>query len=239
MMTRALMMLPLAATIGCGSDLVLPSAPGGAAPEGLQLSIVDGNGQIGTVGEELPEPLVVSVASGESPARGHRVAFLVSDPAAAGRLEPDTAVTDDDGYAVATWVLGTEPGHYQVVARLVASEPAPLQTAVFEASAVAGDPDTARAVSPTGQPGRKGQPAPDDPAIIVVDRFGNPVGGVDVVWEVTAGGGSVNSPVTSTGSDGRASVTWLLGSGIGVQKLNASVEGVHGSPVRFSAVVLF
>jgi hypothetical protein len=235
MTKRMLMMLPVAAALGCGGDLTIP----GPTSEGVQLSILDGNDQIGTVGEQLPKPLIVTVFSGGAPAEGHEVAFVVADPEAAGRLEPDTAVSGPDGKAVAQWVLGTQPGTYQVEARLVAGEPAAVSSAVFEASAVAGAPDTARAVSPLAQPGRKGQTVTDDPAVLVLDRFGNPVGDAAVSWEVTAGGGSVSTPVTTTGDDGLATVTWLLGDGIGVQKLVGSVEGAHGSPVRFSAVVLF
>jgi hypothetical protein len=74
--------------------------------------------------------------------------------------------------------------------------------------------------------------------VLVLDRFGNPVSGVDLDWDVTAGGGSVSDP-TPTGPDGKATVTWTLGLGIGVQKLTAAVSGVHGSPVTFTATVLF
>jgi hypothetical protein len=79
--------------------------------------------------------------------------------------------------------------------------------ALFEANAVAGEPDTVRAVSPVRQPGRLGRPVPEDPTVLVVDRFGNPVGGADVEWTVTAGGGAVSSPRTPTGADGKAAVT--------------------------------
>jgi len=227
--------LSLAAILGCGGDLALPTASG----EGVELSILGGNGQQGTVGQELPEPLVVGVESGGAPVEGHRVAFVVAGDPAAGRLDPDTAVTGPDGRAVARWVLGTEPGPHEVEARLVVSEPAPPPMAVFEASAVAGEPDTVRAVSPVSQPGRIGQPTPEDPTVIVVDRFGNPVGGAVVDWEVTTGRGSVSGPQTETGPDGKATVTWTLGPAIGVQKLRARVEGAHGSPVTFTATVLF
>jgi hypothetical protein len=227
--------LSLAAVLGCGGDLTLPTSSG----EGLDLSILGGNGQIGTVGQELPEPLVVGVESGGAPIEGRKVAFVVVGDPAAGRLNPDTAVTGPDGRAIARWVLGTEPGPHEVEARLVVSEPAPAPMAVFEASAVAGEPDTVRAVSPVSQPGRTEQPTPDDPTVLVLDRFGNPVGGAAVDWEVTAGKGSVSSARTETGTDGRSAVTWTLGPGIGVQKLRARVEGAHGSPVTFTATVLF
>lgn len=232
------LLLPALAALGCGGDLTLPSSPGGSSGEGVQLSIEDGNEQVGTVGQELPKPLIVKVESDGAPIQGQQVAFVMTNPETAGRLDPDTAVTGSDGLAITHWVLGTSPGPHAVEARLVVSEPSPPPSALFEASAVAGPPDTARALSPLAQPGRKEQPAPQDPLIIVLDRFGNPVDGAAVAWEVTAGGGSASGQ-TLTDQEGRATVTWLLGTGIGVQKLSAVVEGANGSPVRFSAVVLF
>jgi hypothetical protein len=226
--------LALTALQGCGGDLALPSQSG----DGVDLSIVDGNEQIGTVGQELPAPLVVSVKVAETPIPDHEVAFLVTGDPAAGRLEPDTAVTDENGEAVTHWVLGSKPGPHQVEAVLVVSDPAPPPSAVFEASAVADEPDTLRAASPESQPGRLGRPVAEPPVVLVLDRFGNPVSGVDLDWDVTAGGGSVSDP-TPTGPDGKATVTWTLGLGIGVQKLTAAVSGVHGSPVTFTATVLF
>ncbi len=233
--TFPLATISLAGMLGCGSDLSLPSG----TSEGLSLSIVDGNGQTGTVGQKLPEPLIVVVQSGGTPIRGHQIAFVVAGDPAAGRLEPDTAVTDDEGRAVTDWVLGSVPGTHEVEAKLVVTEPAPPPTAVFEASAVAGDPDTLRAVSPVSQPGRIGRPVPEDPTVMVLDRFGNPVVGAEVTWEVTSGGGTVSSPTSAADATGKAAVTWTLGIGIGVQKLTARVDGAHGSPVRFTATVLF
>lgn len=227
--------LSLAVSMGCGGDLALPTPSG----EGVDVAILGGNGQTGTVGQELPEPLVVSVESDGTPIAGRQVAFVVAGESAAGRLDPDTVVTGSDGRAIARWVLGSETGPHQVEARLVVSEPSPPPMAVFAASAVAGEPDTLRALSPVSQPGRVGQPTPEGPVVMVVDRFGNPVGGAGVDWDVTAGGGSVSSAQTSTGPDGNAAVTWTLGLGIGVQKLTARVEGAHGSPVTFTATVLF
>jgi hypothetical protein len=225
----------LALVLGCGDSLVLPTSSG----QGVELSILGGNGQTGTVGQELPEPLVVGVESAGAPIKGHRVAFVVAGDPAAGRLDPDTAVTGTDGRAIARWVLGSEPGPHEVEARLVVSEPAPPPTAVFEASALAGEPDTVRAVSPVSQPGRLGRPAPEDPTVLVLDRFGNPVGGVQVAWTVTAGRGEVSNAQTPTGSDGKAAVTWTLGLSVGVQKVTARVDRAHGSPVTFTATVLF
>jgi hypothetical protein len=233
--TSSLATISLAGMLGCGGDLSLPSATG----DGLSLTIVDGNGQTGTVGQELPEPLIVEVESGETPIHGQQIAFVVSGDSAAGRLEPDTAVTGEDGRAATRWVLGSVPGSHEVEAKLVVTDPAPPPTAVFEASAVAGDPDTVRAVSPVSQPGRIGRPVPEAPTVMVLDHFGNPVLGADVAWDVTSGGGTLSSPTTAADASGKATVTWTLGIGIGVQKLSARVDGAHGSPVMFTATVLF
>ena len=45
--------------------------------------------------------------------------------------------------------------------------------------------------------------------------------------------------ITETGADGTTTVTWTLGEQVGVQKLTAAVGPVNGSPVTFTALVLF
>ncbi len=224
----------LAGLAACGGDLALP-APSG---EGLALSIVDGDGQTGRVGEELPKPLVVSVNQGGAPAANHEVAFSIVSGPSGVRLDPDTAMTGDDGLAATRVVLGPELGAYEIEAALVVSEPEPPPTAVFEGSAVAGAPDTLRALSPLNQPGRRDEAVEDAPTVLVLDRFGNPVPGAEVEWVVTSGGGEVSGGAV-TDADGRASATWTLGDNRGAQKLEARVAGAHGSPVNFLALVLF
>jgi hypothetical protein len=73
----------------------------------------------------------------------------------------------------------------------------------------------------------------------VVDRFGNPVEGVPVAWQVTAGQGTVSEPISTTKADGTATVGWTLGNRIGVHKLTAAIGTVYGSPVTFTANVFF
>ena len=51
--------------------------------------------------------------------------------------------------------------------------------------------------------------------------------------------GSLSAETTPTGPDGAASVAWTLGSRAGVQQAQARMAGVTGSPVTFTAVVLF
>ena len=231
--SRPLLAALVVASLACGEDLALPD-PSGA---GLELSVVGGNGQTGTVGEQLTEPLVVKVAAeGGQPVSGRKVAFMVSG--GTGSFDPDTAESNDEGQAVARWVLGTAPGAQSGQARLVTDLEAP-PAAQFQASAVPAAPDTVRAMSPINQPGRRGEPLDSPLVVLALDRFGNPVPGVTVRWEVTVGEGVVSQEQTPTAADGTASVTWELGGRIGVQRVTASLDGASGSPVTFSATVLF
>jgi hypothetical protein len=229
---RRARLLALAALWGCGGDLALPTPSG----EGLALAAVDGNGQTGVVGEPLPRPLVVSVASGDEPVADYKVAFsIVQGPAGVG-LEPDTATTNNQGRATTRVTLGPDTGPYEISATLVVVEPPPA--AVFEGAAVAGRPDTIRAAAPLLQSGRRGEPVTDAPSVVQVDRFGNPAEGAEVRWQVTAGGGVVSGGTTADAA-GRATAAWTLGNGVGIQKVQASAEGASGSPIVFSAAVLF
>jgi hypothetical protein len=230
--TQRFLCFSLAALAGCGGDVTLPTPSG----EGVTLSIEDGIDQTGRVGEELPRLLVVSVKEGESPLEDQAVAFSIVSAPAGVTLEPDTAFTGEDGHAATQVLLGPEMGAYEITATLVVPDPPPA--AVFEGAAVAGAPDTLRALSPLNQPGRREEVVEDAPTVIVLDRFGNPVAGAEVEWEVTAGGGEV-SGATTADANGTATVTWTLGDARGAQKLADRVEGAHGSPLTFIALVLF
>jgi hypothetical protein len=222
--------------LGCGGDLTLPGSTG--AP-GLAVAVVNGDGQVGTVGEELPAPVVVEVKTDAGQAMpGRQVAFVVAQGAGAG-FEPDTVMTDPQGRAETRWVLGTAVGVYTAEARLVPDGESALPTAPLQATADPGAPDTVRAISSAIQPGNRGEPLPEPLAVLTVDRFGNPVAGAEVRWETSSGSGQVSAETTLTGSDGTTSVIWILGSRIGVQRATATVEHADGSPVTFSATVLF
>ena len=226
--------LTLVGLSACGADLTLPDS----TAAGLALAVVGGNGQTGTVGQALPNPVIVQVRTETGEPMGNReVAFAPADGEATS-FDPDTAVTDASGRAITTWVLGTAPGAYTAEARIVGPGDVPLPVPI-QAAAVAGSPDTIRAVSPAGQPGNRNQTLPDPLVVMVLDRFGNPVEGAEVHWEVTAGGGEVSGERVATAADGTSRVTWTLGEGIGLQKATAEVDGAAGSPVTFAAAVLF
>jgi hypothetical protein len=81
------------------------------------------------------------------------------------------------------------------------------------------------------------QPLPNSLIVLVTDDNGEPVEGVSVSWSAQ-GGGSVSASAVTTGSNGRASVTRVLGPTAGEQTTTASVTGLTGSPVTFSATAV-
>lgn len=235
LVARSALVFLLAGAVGCASDVLLPDPAAGNGP--VALTKFTGDQQTGTVGELLPDPLVVKVVVGDQPAPDRKVAFLLTEDPAAGSITPDTATTDSEGKAVVQWTLGTVPGDHLVVAQLVGDSA--TQIAEFRAAAKAGAPDTLSPGSVLAQPGRRKQAVGTAPVVRVVDRYGNPVPDVSVAWQVTAGQGEVGAPATMTDVDGKATVPWTLGDRIGVQKLTAAIGSVTGSPITFTVTVLF
>ncbi|HJR16191.1 MAG TPA: galactose oxidase-like domain-containing protein [Gemmatimonadales bacterium] len=101
------------------------------------------------------------------------------------------------------------------------------------------DPDAAAIAEAggNGQTGTVGLPLPSPLVVLVTDDEGNPVANVGVSWSAQ-GGGSVSAATVSTNSNGRASVTRILGPAVGQQTTTASVSGLQGSPVTFVATAV-
>jgi subtilisin family serine protease len=87
-----------------------------------------------------------------------------------------------------------------------------------------------------GQSAGTGSAVAVAPSVVVTDADNNPVSGVLVTFQVTAGGGTVDPPTpVNTNADGIASVTsWTLGSSPEPNSMSASATGVE-SPVIFHA----
>jgi hypothetical protein len=96
-------------------------------------------------------------------------------------------------------------------------------------------PTTIEASGGDGQNAPIGSVLPDSLSVLVTDASGHPVPGVTVAWSVLSGG-AVISPVSSvTNSAGVASAQLTLGPNEGAEQAEASVEGLSGSPVVFTA----
>ena len=188
-----------------------------------EIVVVDGNDQVGDVGTELTDPLVVRVVDAEGrPVREVGVAFELGDGADGGGLIPDTALTNANGLATSRWVLGGASGRQEVEAEVVGSSLA----VTFSAEA---ERDSALQLELTSGDEQTADPDAELPKPLVVrlvDDAGDGVPGRAVAWVVATGEGAATPPSSDTDADGFASTTWTLGPESGLQTLNAVVSGV-------------
>jgi len=148
-------------------------------------------------------------------------------------LDSDSSRTDADGTAHATLLLPERVGQSVIVARLPGSD---LQTRVV-VEAVAGPPARLVATEGTGLEAEVTDIVPGRPVVLVTDRAGNPVPGVEITFDAVTGGGSAAPSRIRTDSLGTASVMWRLGMEIGTQELRATIRGTE-TAVTFRANAL-
>jgi len=196
------------------------------------MAVVSGDKQTGTVGQALPQPLVIKVTDQSGAAvAGSTVSWSVST--GGGSVSAASNQTDGQGQAQVMWTLGHAAGanNNTAVARAAGL------TATFTASANAGQPAQLSIIGGNGQTGLVAQPLAQPLVVAVGDQYGNPNVNVSVAWAATSGGGSVSAASITTNAQGQASVTWTLGpdSGAGRDSAQASAPGLAGSPATFVA----
>lgn len=207
-----------------------------AAPQPRFLAaylIVSGNEQSGVVGQALPAPLVAkAVDSAGNPLPRQVVNFRVA--AGGGSVFAGAALTNDQGVAQDLWTLGTATADSQrVEVRAVdATTGQPHVYAVFTAVAHAGAPATVAKLSSDSLMAEKNAASAETIMVVVRDRYGNLVPGVDGTW--TPGSGSVTP--TATDSAGVATAIWTAGANAGITTLQVSFGSAPS--VQFRTEVL-
>jgi hypothetical protein len=174
-----------------------------------------------------PPPAVVVRDQNNTPMSGVTVTFAVT--AGGGSAAPTSAATDSDGVAsVTSWTLGAAAGTNTLTATVAELTPVTFTaTGVLVATSL-------EAASVTSQQAPAGTAVSQPPAVLVRDQNGNPLAGTNVTFTVTAGGGSVNPTVVTTGSNGVAQpLSWTLGTAPGTNTV--SVTAGELSPVTFNA----
>jgi adhesin/invasin len=202
-----------------GADPLVARFSATVAPAAAsRIAVADGNGQRAPAGSQLLNPLVVLVTD----EFGNPVAGVpVEWAAAAGRVDPGSSNTGDDGRASTMWTLGTSTGSQSVTAASGSLNGSP---ATFTAEATPGSPEDLTLVSGNGQSAAPGSPLPAPLVVRLVDQSGNGVPNRPVSWVVATGGGSVSPASSTTDPEGRASTSWTIGAG--ANTLNAVVSGV-------------
>lgn len=193
------------------------------------LTLTGGAGQSDTAAATLLPFVVTMVDRFGNLLEGKTVAW--SEVQGGGLLQPATAVTGPDGRAASTYQLPTQAGAVNVVAEAVGF---PV-TAVIGATVLPASPFALPSALGDAQSGVAG--ATLTPLqVSVVDRFGNPVPGAEVQWDITAGTGSLSSASSLSDATGWASVTLTLGATPGPVSVRASIA--NGAFLEFSATIL-
>lgn len=201
------------------------------------LQEVSGNAQKAQVGQMLPQPLVVRVTDKDGrPVYGIAVRFDVTF--GGGTLSDRTSLlidTNEFGEARVNWRLGPSAGPQTVRVSSSGLTGSPID---FRAEAVSGRAE--KMVIYSGQYG-SGDVGGNSPPVCVrvMDNSGNGVDGVEVLFELVRGTGSLSSsaavPVlqTTTREGGFACATVTFDQYTGWRQVRATSSGLRGSPVTF------
>lgn len=170
--------------------------------------------------------MVRAADQGDRPAANVLIRWTVIS--GGGQVTPEQSTTDADGLARTSFRLGNQLGVQTVHAEL-----AGVESVVFTATASSAPANQLSIQSGNHQTGTVGSVLAAPIAVKLTDPYGNPKPGVMVSFTVILGGGTVSSATALSGSQGIASVQWILGQGAGAQQVEAWVPGLP--PVEFDA----
>ena len=200
---------------GCNESV----APLDLAGPGTSFAIAGGDGQVGAVGDSLPQLLSVIVRDDSG-----RVVpgYAVSWSATAGTLSATADTTGNDGLAGVALTLPATPDTVEVTASIEGFPPVVFHAVSTAAMALA-DGD--------GQVGAVGTALPVALTVAMADFAGNPVPGYAVNWQTSAG--TITPAAPATDAEGMARATLTLPALPKVVSVTASAEGMPS--IQFSA----
>jgi plastocyanin len=211
----------LATLLGC-QEAVAPVPE----PRITVAQLAAGDGQTGLTGSTLQHQVQVRVRVDGVPAAGIPVAWSTTS----GLLSPSDGVTDPDGYASATWTLGTVPGQFEALATVAEAVDGSVTFRATVVPLIIVTVDPARDM----QVGEVARLLPDRLRVHVT-ADGEPARGYPVRW--TTSGGQLFTSAAGTDGQGDAEASWLLGTTAGSVVATASVDG-SGQAVQFTATAL-
>ena len=208
------------------------------------LIAISGNGQTGSIGSTLPQPLVVqAINSFGQPVPNVPITFAMNKSDGQLTAFPQqgrqiTVLSDANGQASATLQLGTRAGSGNN--QVLVTSPGFVGQIMFCSTSTAGSAAEIHDIAGEGQIGVIGQALPEPFVVVVFDSGGNPVAGVPVTFKVEQGGGTIDANSTATkitDSDGRASAVLVLAQEEGVNNnvVTASFDGFAGTSPAFVA----
>lgn len=206
-------------SLRCGGDggSVNPPAPG-------SVEIVDGNGQVGLVGQPLPDPLVVRVLDESgAPLAGVGVQWAAQG---GGSVSAAEVATGDDGLASVQRVLGPDPGEQATIATVSGAQGSP---ATFLATASDGETPLLALVTQPSPTAQSGVALAAQPAVQLKEPDGSNRAEADVpvTASLVGSGATLSGTLTrSTNASGVATFTDLVITGpAGSYSLRFSASG--------------
>jgi hypothetical protein len=192
------------------------------APPPSTMLLSGGDGQIGTVGALLPDPLQVQVLAPDGlGVPGVRVRFQALS---GGSVTDSVAITDDQGVARTTVRLGPTAG----VQVFEATSPL-LPPINFTANAQPGPPALITALAGSDQVDTVGRLLPQAFVARVTDAFGNARPGVPVTWTVVVGNGALSNASAVTNLSGIAFAEYTLGPVPTLHVIRVNITGLLAS----------
>ncbi len=224
--TIAALTWAVAGSISCKGDDLTPPGPAVAA-----IAELSGNGQVGRVGEQLSNPILVRLTdASNNPVKGARVRFIVTPASPGASVSPETATSGSSGEALTRWTLPTVAGTATIVAEVVGTSGLTVQ---FSATAAAIEPDTVAIMGGQDQAAPPLAQLPESLKVKVTDRYGNPVSGFRVTW-ASVGEGSISPVEAPSDAEGYAAAARTLGGGGPTSSSTATASGLKGSPLTFT-----
>jgi protocatechuate 3,4-dioxygenase beta subunit len=159
------------------------------------------NGQTGTIGQPLPQPIGVQVTDQS----GNPVANVVvtwTVLTGGGSVAAATSTTDGNGTARVIWTLGPDVGENTLRASIATGA-----SVTITATGVVTPTGLGRAITIVSGNGQTlGVNTISQPLVVqVTDQAGKPVAGAVVTWTVSAGG-TIGATSTTTDANGQTEV---------------------------------
>lgn len=220
---RTMKTIALVAALGaCGGS----DGPG-PGPQPASLAKQSGDNQVANAGSGITLEVIARDAS-NNPLAGVSVAWAAVS--GGGNVSSSSTQTNASGIASVTRNLSANAGAHTTSATvtglpvLTFNAVAQVQGAtLMTLSGGNAQADTVRVTLPIAY------------SVLVQNQTPAPVAGVVVNWNVTAGGGTVNNPTSTTNASGIATITHTFGNLAGNQSVQASVAGLGGSPITFTS----
>ncbi len=201
-----------------------------------QMALNGGDAQVGPATQALPTSLsIIAQDQNGTPVQGVTISWSAAN---GGSVNPTQSSSGANGVASTKWTLGPNAGNQTATATKTGLSGSPVAfhavaqiqgaTRLEEAPANSGNDQTDTVLATLPNPYR----------VLATNQDGAPVPGVAVNWTVSAGGGGVSAPMSTTDVNGIAVITHTFGSTAGAQSVRAAVTGLIGSPVTFTSTAL-